>query len=122
SERFQELIEKGLIDPDDFDSAVRESHKSGEQLGKVLVRMGFVEEDEVLRATANSVGVEFMKLTSFQPPKELKELVPPRIAEHYNLIPISLEDGVLKIAVSDPLDIHTFDELRRMLGVEVEPV
>ena len=46
SERFQELIQRGLIDPDDFDKAVRESHKTGEDLSKILVNMGLVEEDD----------------------------------------------------------------------------
>ncbi|MDK2971034.1 MAG: ral secretion pathway protein [Candidatus Sumerlaeota bacterium] len=122
TERFVELLEKGIVDPDDFEMAVRESHKSGEEIGRILVRMGVCEEEDVLQAMANSMGVEYRRLTGFQPEASLRELVPARIAEHYELLPISFLDGVLKVAVVDPLDMHTFDELRRVLNVEVEPV
>ncbi|MBX3730032.1 MAG: type II/IV secretion system protein [Candidatus Sumerlaeia bacterium] len=122
SERLAELLERGVVDPDNFEMAVRESHKTGEELGRILVRLGFCEAEDVLQAMANSLGVEYMRLTGFQPPPTLRELVPARLAEHYGLLPISFLDGVLRVAVADPLDMHTFDELRRILNVEVEPV
>lgn len=122
AERFNILIQRGLVDPDTFDMAVREAHKSGESLGSVLVRMGVVEEVEVLQALAESLGVPFMKLTHFQMPPELDSVVPAQVADHYNIMPLSVEGGVVKVAVSDPLNMHMLDELRRVLNAEVEPV
>jgi type II secretion system protein E len=116
------LVEKGLLDPDTLDSAVRESRKAGEELNRTLVRMGFCDADDVLEALADSLGVPFRKLTNAQPDVELLRLVPAKVAEHYSIIPLELEDGVLRVAIEDPLDMHTFDELRRLLNVEVEPI
>ncbi|MCB2154235.1 Flp pilus assembly complex ATPase component TadA [bacterium] len=116
------LVEKGLIDPDNLDAAIREAHKTGDRIGNILIKMGLCEQDHVLEALAEQLGVPYMKLTGVQPDRQLLELVPARFAEHYNLVPVAMEDGTLKVALSDPLDIHTLDELRRMLNLEVEPI
>ncbi len=120
--RFSDLLEKGLVDPDDFEMALRESSKSGDQLNKTLIRMGLCDEEDMLEAISGSMGVEFVKLTGMHLDPKLATKVPAKVAEHYNLVPVAIEDGVLKVAISDPLDIHTLDELRRILAMEVEPV
>ncbi len=122
SERYSELLERGLIDPDNFEMAVRESHQSGEDLGRVLVKLGLCDEEDMLETIAASMDIPYMKLTGFNPDPEVLKLVPAKIAEHYNLVPISYEDGLLKVAIDDPLDMHTIDEVRRILSVEVEPI
>ncbi|MDX1973097.1 MAG: GspE/PulE family protein [Candidatus Sumerlaeia bacterium] len=122
AERYVALIEKGLIDPDDFEMAVRESMKKNAPLARVLVEMGLSEEEDVMRAVAESTGVDFVKLLDFQPSKELIALVPAQVADHYNIIPYKFADGTLYVALNDPLDVHTLDDLRRVLNLEVEPV
>ncbi len=122
SERYSALIERGLVDPDNFEMAVRESHQTGEDLGRVLVKLGLCDEEDMLEAIAASMGIHYMKLTGFTPAPDALKLVPAKIAEHYNLVPVSYEDGLLKVAIDDPLDMHTIDEVRRILGVEVEPI
>ena len=116
------LVEKGLIDPDNLDAAIREAHKTGDRIGNILIKMGLCEQDHVLEALAEQLGVPYMKLTGVVPDAKLLAMVPARFAEHYNLVPIAMEDGTLKVALSDPLDMHTLDELRRILNLEVEPV
>lgn len=48
--------------------------------------------------------------------------VPAKIAYHYKLMPISLKDGYLTIALANPLDIYTLDDIRLLLDCEIKPV
>jgi len=118
----QILVEMGKLDPDTLDMGLRESHKTGERIGQVLMKMGLVTEEDVLRALSRQLHIPFVKPTDMQIEESLKEIVPARIAEHYHIIPVSRREGALRIAVADPLDMHKLDGLRLALRMEIEPV
>jgi len=118
----QILVAHNELDPDDLERALREHFQTGERLGQVLVKMGFVTEEAVQRALAEQFSIPYVRLSEIEIPREVIERVPAKIVTHYHLIPIGRGDGVLRVAVSDPLDIHTLDDLRRVLGTDVEPV
>lgn len=48
--------------------------------------------------------------------------VPAKFASHYKIIPLNLENNILTIAMADPLDLRTLDDLRLLLGLEVKGV
>ncbi len=118
----QVLVEMGKLDPDSLDSAIRDAHKSGERLEAVLVKMGLCEEEDVLQAVAKSLHLPYRKMTDAKPDDAAVALVPAELAEHFGILPLSLADGVLTIATSDPHDMYMVDELRRQLAVEVDVV
>jgi len=55
-------------------------------------------------------------------PQEAITKVPAKIALHYQIMPLKFENNVLTCAAKDPLDIQLLDELRLLLGIEVEAV
>lgn len=118
----QILLEMGKIDPDNFDAAIRDAHKSNEKLETVLVKMGFCDEEDVLQALAKSLHLPFQKMTGFTPADAALDLVPAELAEHFGILPMKLEDGLLTVATADPHDMYMVDELRRQLNVEVDLV
>lgn len=118
----QILVKMGHLDPDDLDMAIREHHKTGGRLGEILLKMQLVSEEDLLRALASQLGMQYIKISEISVPSEVIQLIKPKLATHYQLIPISFSDGILKVAVSDPLDMHTLDDLRMVLKTEIEPV
>ena len=118
----QILVSEGKLDPDNLEMALREQKKTGERLGELLVKMNFVSIEEVLKAVASQLSMPYMKLSDIDIPKEIIAKIPAKLVIHYNLIPIDQSNGVLRVAISDPLDIHTLDDLRMLLKIEVEPV
>lgn len=116
------LLEMGKLDPDMLDAAVRDSHKSGERLESVLVKMGAVDEEDILRAVAQALHLTFRKLGEIDPPDAALQMVAAELAEHYRIVPVDLRDGTLTIATADPHDLYMVDELRRQLGVEVDVI
>ncbi|AXA36412.1 MAG: type II secretion system protein GspE [Candidatus Sumerlaea sp.] len=118
----QILVMQGKLDADDLELALREHHKTGERLDSILLKMGLASEEDVLRALAEQLQLPFVRLSEHTIPKDVIEKIPAKLVSHYHLVPIEQTNGTLRVAVSDPLDIHTLDDLRMILKVEVEPV
>jgi len=59
---------------------------------------------------AEQLGVEYTRLKNREISAAVIEKVPAKFASHYHLMPLTLLDGVLKVAIADPFDIQTLDE------------
>ncbi|MCX7717103.1 MAG: GspE/PulE family protein [Candidatus Sumerlaeaceae bacterium] len=118
----QSLVASGRLDPDDLDHAIRESHKTGDRLDLVIVKMGLAQEEDVLRALAQHLQIPFVKLSELQIAKEVIERIPAKVASHFHLVPVDQHNGTIRVACSDPLNVHMLDDLSLMLKLEVEPV
>ena len=118
----QLLIDKSLITIDQLDRALKEQKKYGGFLGNVLLKMGHISQDELFPVLAEQLGVEYVKLRSRQIDPGVIEKVPAKFASHYKLIPLNMEGNILTIAVTNPLDIHTMDDIKLLLGYDTKAV
>lgn len=118
----QLLVSNGKLDPDDLEIALREHKKTGDRIGAILIKMSMVSEEDVLRALAAQLQLQYVKLSELSIRKDVIEKIPAKLVNHYHLVPIEQHNGTIKVAVSDPLDIHMLDDLRLMLKMEVDPV
>ncbi len=118
----QLLVDRKIITVEQLDEAIREQKKSGGFLGNILLKMGYVEEDKLFPVIAEQLDVEYVKLKNMQVEPEVIEKVPAKFASHYKLIPIDFSDNILTIAVTNPLDIHTIDDVKLLLGCETKTV
>ncbi len=114
------LVERGLINEKDLEEALERQHSTGELLGQTLVSMGVVTEKEVLAALQVQSGMPVVDLENHEPGKELLDKVPSAIARIYKIVPLSFEDKTIVVAMADPLDIRTLDDLRFMLNCDVK--
>jgi tetratricopeptide (TPR) repeat protein len=73
-------------------------------------------------AFAESRGMKFIDLTDPTVPAAVLDLVPELIARKEVVMPLSFENGVLRIAMSDPSDFDTIEQLQFFLNMEFQPV
>ncbi len=116
------LLERGLLSLDQLERSLIEQKRTGEFLGVVLVRLGFVSSDQVLPILAEQVGIPYVRLPQTRIMPEALSKVPPKFASHYHLMPLTFKDGILQVAIADPFDVQTLDELRLLLDCPVKPV
>ncbi len=115
------LLSKKVITQEQLDSALSRQKNSNLRIGEELIRSGVATEESILTALAEQMGIPFVKLRSMDVDPAVIERVPARFITHYNFIPIcEKEDGFLEIAVSDPLDLYTIDEIKLMLKKQVK--
>jgi type IV pilus assembly protein PilB len=116
------LIQAGLIGPAELTKALEIQKVSGNRLGQVLVALGYVTEADVARAVAGQLGIGFVPDHELQVDVAVARLVPPSVARKTLAIPLRDEHGVLYVAMADPLDVFSQDEIRHHTRRRVQPV
>ena len=116
----QILIDLGYLNDDQLWDILEEQKQSpGEIIGQVAVRMGHVTEEQVTEALAEQWGMPLINLAETNVPPHVLEIVPETMADIYKIMPISLKDNVLTVAMADPQNVGALDDLRNFLGHEV---
>lgn len=116
------LVSKGLLDPDDLEHSLTDQKRTGERLGEILLKTGLVSEETLIQVLAEQLGIPCEPLTDIKIERDLILKVPARLVNLYKIVPLELNGQVLRVAMFDPLDIHTLDELRLHLKYDIEPV
>lgn len=114
------LIRQGIISAEQAAEAKRVAKTSGKKLTEQLVILGYATADEVARAQAKEHGLPYVDLNEVTIPPSIVELVPESVARENAVLPMAEEDGALKVIVSDPLDLDTFEKLRFILNRKVD--
>ena len=112
----QLLITAGLIDEKQLEIALSEQAKTGAKLGQILADLGFTTEDAVSRALAQQSGVAHIDADEADIEAAAIELVPEATARKLNALPLRIEGKTLLVAMSNPTDIISIDELQRAGG------
>jgi len=115
------LLERGLIKPEDLAEALALRKRTGQRLDKALIESGHVSEEQVLRVMSEQLGIPMVNLAEVEIDVETLRSLPPKLVYRRGLVPLSKENGVLRVATSDPFDLYSFDEVRLMTGMEIQP-
>lgn len=118
------LVKKNLVTQDRVKEAQTEHAKNGEPIGRILVRKGYVREEDLCRVLADKYKIPFIRFGKFLIAKEVIDIVPAKFAMHYKMVPIKLNKDVLTVALADPQDFRVVDEIRMALKSQfrIEPV
>lgn len=116
----QLLLNKNLITPEQLDVCLQEKNKTGESLGGVLVRKGFLKEEDMVKVLSEQLNIPYVELKNISIDLAAIKKVPAKLAFHYKVIPIKFEDNKLVIASSDPF--NALDDLRLFLKCDLSPV
>ncbi|MBI5150018.1 MAG: Flp pilus assembly complex ATPase component TadA [Candidatus Omnitrophica bacterium] len=117
------LIEKGIITPEQLETALKKQKETGGLLGAILLESGFVDEETVFLPTiAGQLGIDFVRLKDRNIPPEVIHKIPPKFASHYKVMPVQWEEGTLTIATTQPLEMRIFDELGLIVNAKLKCV
>ncbi|MFQ5655264.1 MAG: GspE/PulE family protein [Planctomycetota bacterium] len=116
----QVLKEMKLVSEFDIQEALGKQKDRGGALGRILVEGGVITEENLLEAMGRQSGMDPVDLDGVDIPPELIDLVPVNIVETYRVMPVSKDNGVLTLALADPLNISVLDDLKFMLNTEVK--
>ncbi|MCX5682567.1 MAG: ATPase, T2SS/T4P/T4SS family, partial [Planctomycetota bacterium] len=113
------LVEMGKVKADQVDEALKAQKDKGGAIGAVLVDLGYCDQSDVTAALAVQMGMRRVELDELEIPTEVIEKLDAITARSYSVIPIEFDLGRLTVAMSDPNNFRTIDELRTLLGCEV---
>jgi len=116
----ERLIKAGVISEEQLELALKEQKRTGEFLGELLQHLGFVTEEAISSVLADQAGVSQIDLANYLIDAEVLNLVPEDFARKYKLIPLSLEDNRLTIAMANSFDVFALDEVQKMTHTYVD--
>ncbi len=108
------LKARGLINDKKLDIALIQSKITGDLLGDVLVKLGFLSAKERGQILAEQSGIEFVDLDEYVISEDALRLVPKDVAEKNQFIPLDLEDGKVSIGITEPGNIKAIDTVTRI--------
>ena len=116
------LLNRGVITESQLIESLEEQKNTGELLGRIFVRKGFISKKDLLNVLASQSGMETVDLVKIEISEKAVSVVSPSVAQMYKIIPIKLEDNTLTVAISDPSNIRITDDLRLLLGFKINTV
>ena len=126
SEQIGELlIQKNLITQEQLETALEEQKRSKEPLGRILLRLGFVQNELQLKSALSvQLDIPLIPAEELKPKidQRLKELIPKEIALERLILPLERHGNHLKLAIGTVPDIILMDNLRKITGCEVSAV
>src|SRR5512142_1236670 len=114
------LVETGLLSPENREKALAIQQQGGGRLGEVIVEMGLATEEEIAQALGIQLGVPILDLTETPVEPQAVELVSEKVARRHLLLPVSVEQGQLHIAMADPLNFEALEDVRFASGYAVK--
>ena len=115
------LVRSGVITQEQLDHALSVQAKAGGLIGQILVKNGYLDKKALFEFLQKQMGVDFVDVENIQIDEEVLQLVSSSIAKMHNLIPIEKSNNALKVAMSDPMNIFSIDDLRLTTGLEIIP-
>lgn len=94
----------------------------GQRIDRALIQQGVVREDQALQALGDELGMRFMPLKEFQPDPQLLMRFPTTAIFKHEVLPIEGQQGRMTVAISDPFNLESLDELSSLGGCRIEPV
>src|SRR5215831_1044126 len=112
----------GLVTQEQLDQAQAEQTETGKRLGRILIDMGLVKEQDLVAALASQIGLRFVDLSDATVDATAAALLPEPVARKYRALPIGYEEEKLVVAMADPANLFALDDIRTITGREVKPV
>jgi len=116
----QILAERGYVDEKQVQEALDIQRDKGGSLADILLDLGYLTQEQKAIALGLQAGMEVVDLEQVEIPKDVIARITPSVATMYHVVPVRYGDGVLTVAISNPLDVSVLDDLRFMLECEVK--
>jgi type IV pilus assembly protein PilB len=117
------VVDLGFADRETVDQAVEVARAQGRPTGLVLVEQGILRHDQLARVVAERFGLDYVDLSIYDLDVGAVNLLSSDAAKRYQAVPIGYaDDGTLLLAMADPTNVLTIDDVAMMTGRRVRPV
>ena len=114
------LLDSGLITVEQLENALTLRKNKNKRLGKILIEVGYATEVQIAEALSEQQKLPLVDCDEYEISEKLLELVPKNIAEKAIVLPLHLKDGKLLLAMADPMDWSTIDDITFRTGLKIQ--
>lgn len=110
------LVQEGVISEAQLTHALDEQKRLGFKLGRTLIELNFLSEDQLLRFLSQQLKIPYIDIDNHIFDEELVLNLPEALARRYRALVLGEEAGELLVGMADPMDIYAFDEIVRAVN------
>ena len=114
------LVRNSAISNQQLAKALEDQKASGGRLGESLIKLGFIKEIDLVSFLSKQYGMPSVNLTEIVILPEVIKIIPTDVAIKYQVIPVSLRDSTLIVAMVDPSNIFAIDDIKFLTGYRIE--
>jgi type IV pilus assembly protein PilB len=115
------IVDLGYADRETVEEAVSSAREQGRPTGQVLVEQGVLRHDQLARAVAERFGLDYIDLSVYDLDMGAVNLIRSETAKRYQAVPVGYtDDGMLLLAMADPTNVLTIDDVAMMTGRRVK--
>ena len=107
------LVNKGLLTAVQLDEVLQTQRSTGELMGAILVRKGWISEEQLLGTLSEQFGMPRVHLDSQQVDWEVAKRFPTSLLGEDRCFPLQQKENAVMVAISDPLDAWTMSGLEK---------
>ena len=116
------FVREGLITEDQLKEGLAEARSSRTRIGYALVKLGFVQEEELTRMLAKQYRVPAVDLEKIKVDEKILRLIPADVASKHLVLPLRRVGRMLTVAMTNPTDFGAIDVLKFITKLDIEPV
>jgi type IV pilus assembly protein PilB len=116
------FVEQRVLEPSQAEDVLSEVELNGKTVALAMIDGGFIDEPGFYQTIANGLGTDFIELTEREIAPEILRFIPGGLARLHGALPIEMSGTTLRVALVDPFDLHTADDLRFALGTDIQVV
>lgn len=116
------LVDAGIVTEAQVDEALEIQKTSKALIGSILTQLGYCTEEDIARIMAQKTGYRYVSIDEIGVNVAAANLITPETALRNNVLPLYQEDKTLYVAMKNPNDIITIDNLHLMTGLEICPL
>jgi len=114
------LYKAGLVEKQALIDAIKTGQATKKRLGEVLEEKGLIDAETLAKAIAKQHDMKYVNLDTITITPEILKLVPEDLIKRHGVLPIGAENGRLKLAISDPVDLDAMDSVRFRTNKELD--
>jgi type IV pilus assembly protein PilB len=111
------VVDLGFASREKVEEAVAIARAQGRPTGQVLVEQGVLRQDQLARVVAERFGLDYVDLAVYELDMGAVNLISSDSAKRYQAVPVGFtDDGALLLAMADPTNVLTIDDVAMMTG------
>jgi len=116
------LFKEGLITAEQLAKALQEQKQSGTRVGYNLIKLGFIQETDLMRALAKQHKMPAVDLSRFEVDPKIAKMIPNDLAQKNLVLPLKREGRLLTVAMADPANLGVLEDLKFITRYDIFPV
>ena len=118
----ESLVQEGIISLEQLNEALRVQQKKGGKIGSVIVELGYISDEDLLKFLGKHYGIGTSNLLNLDISESLIGLLPSKFIFKNKVLPLKVDGRTIELGMVDPHDHSVIHEVEFLTGKRVRPI